>query len=761
MRLLRLVFKFPRSYILIVILFTLFFAYQIPDLIFQPDIKAMLPDSIPEKIALNELEDIFGGSEIIIVAAESENLLKKDNLNNLKELHNKFAEINGLDKVLSIFDAHFIVAEEDGFQVEELLSNIPQTEEEINTFKKRVLKNDLFKGKIVTTDFKTIAYILMLKKSSEVDDTSITITVENIINNFNNKEIKLIASGLPINRVYVKEYMQNDIKSFLPFGIILMILLLAVSFKSWAGVFLPLSVVIISIIWSIGTLALLKIEFVFIMVLMPVMLIAIANDYGIHIIARYFQELKQTPKFDKKALLFNVVKSLNAPVILTGVTTMIGFLSLLTHILPAAKHLGIIAAGAVCLALLLSLTFIPAALLLLDPPMSALDEKSGQLFNKMLSKWSNFFNKHAKPFVVIFLAIIVVVGFKMSSVIVDTNPTHYFDKKSDFRKATDYISKTFGGSTQLAIPVNGDIKSPEVLNKMKQVSEYLKQNELITDVISIVDQIEMMNQAFHGDDKNFKKIPESRDMIAQTLMLYSMTGDSSDLERYVDFNYENAQIIARINEMSSTAVYNLINDVDNYLNKNHDRKIFNNITGFGTILGVMVNIIVKGQMYSLILSLILVLIVTAIVFRSFLAGILCIVPLFTAIILVFGLMGIFGIELNLATAMLSSIMIGVGIDYTIHFLWHYKENLLITKNWEQAVTDTISTSGKGIIYNAMSVIIGFLVLMLSNFVPVYFFGFLVVFSIGMCLFGALAFLPAILVIFKPSYMLKGNRHADK
>jgi len=143
-----------------------------------------------------------------------------------------------------------------------------------------------------------------------------------------------------------------------------------------------------------------------------------------------------------------------------------------------------------------------------------------------------------------------------------------------------------------------------------------------------------------------------------------------------------------------------------------------------------------------------------VIFRSVIAGLLAIVPLFASIITVFGLMGYSGIELNIATAMLSSIMIGVGVDYTIHFLYRFRYEIQAGNTAHDAVIRTLTTSGKGIIYNALSVIIGFTVLMVSGFLPIYFFGFLIVFSISACLIGALTIMPALLVIIRPKFIFK-------
>ncbi len=352
------------------------------------------------------------------------------------------------------------------------------------------------------------------------------------------------------------------------------------------------------------------------------------------------------------------------------------------------------------------------------------------------------------------LVFLVIIGLKIPSIVVDTDPNHYYEKGNLFRINNEAVTEIFGGSTQLSVLVKGDIKDPKVLNAMLDLSAHLEQKPHISDVISIADMIARMNEAFHGGDSAFKVIPESRNLVAQYLLLYSMTGDSEDLERFVDYNYENAQILVRIDRISSADINNLLAEIDSFIKEHQDRSVFTDVTGFGAVMGVLLDIIVQGQILSLVISICLVFVVTSLVFRSIQGGLFTIIPLSVAIIFVFGLMGYLKIELSVATAILSSVMIGVGIDYTIHFLWHLRSALREDIELSEAIESTMCSSGKGIVFNAFSVIVGFSVLLVSAFLPIEFFGFLIVMSIGMCLFGALAVLPALVIIIRPGFLFK-------
>jgi predicted RND superfamily exporter protein len=253
-------------------------------------------------------------------------------------------------------------------------------------------------------------------------------------------------------------------------------------------------------------------------------------------------------------------------------------------------------------------------------------------------------------------------------------------------------------------------------------------------------------------------------VVAAYLELFSLQAGDEEMERLVDVwgdslhpdGYWNAQVVARLTGVSSATILKLIDDVQAYVDENFEEGKASEVSGPASIVGVLTDLIARGQLRSLAISIVLVFLVTSAVFRSFQAGVYNIIPLGGAVVMVFGLMSLLEIELNAATSMLTSILIGVGVDYTIHFLWHYRRYIRKGFSAEEAVEQTLTTSGKGIIFNALSVMVGFTVLMVSAFLPVYFFGFVIVFSIGLCLFGALAILPALIVWRKPKFIFENN-----
>ncbi|NLA39772.1 MAG: MMPL family transporter [Methanomicrobiales archaeon] len=288
---------------------------------------------------------------------------------------------------------------------------------------------------------------------------------------------------------------------------------------------------------------------------------------------------------------------------------------------------------------------------------------------------------------------------------------------------------------------------------MGKYEETLLQNADVGDVFSIVTAIREISRGLHEPgDALYDKIPPNREAVAQYLELYFMNGDPDDFEQLLDFEYRHAQMIIRINKADGFIIRNVVRDIERLT---QDDPTVTMLGGHALIISDMNLSIVNGQIKSLIFAFITVAILLMIAFKSISAGLFASLPLVLAELILFGIMGYFSVRLDSATAILSSIMIGVGIDYTTHFLWRYRTELQLGHKEEEAVRITLLGSGKGIVFNAWSVIVGFTALIFSAFRPIQYFGFLVIISISVCLIASLVLVPAMCLVWKPAFLKKG------
>jgi len=746
----------PLPIIIIFILITLFSLYNLQAIEFDTAIKSQIPESMPSRSRLEEIEGIFGGTEMIMLTVEAEDVLEAELLRKLKFVSDELAKLREVDQVNSPFTVNIIEGRNDELLIESAVNNIPVDEAEKESLRDRLQKSELVMGSVFARNFKAVNIAVIL--AEDFDDAEVMAKIDNILAEADAQfaaEENVLKTGLPIMRALNAEIMQHDMRLLMPFGLVIMLIFLFLCFKQLRGVFLPFIVVVMSIIFSLSLLPLLGWKFQLLTVILPVILIAVTNDYGIHIIAAY-QELAVGEKNSVQVSKNSVLK-LGAPVIAAGITTVVGLLSLSTHLIVPARELGVLAGAGITFALFASLLFIPAVLSLLkvktplqnyqsDSKNSKGSSKKG-IIAVILFKIAELVGRKAKMILFVSSLLVLFISAGIFMLNVDTNPISFYDKESDIVKATEIVNQNFGGANTISVVARGNITQSEMMQKISDLELKIKEIENVGEVSAVSKIIRTMNRELHNGQPEFEKIPADDFALSQYLLLFSMSGD---LDKMIDFKEENALITARIKTNSTEKIREVLKKIRNE-SKNYGEGNFPLIGGFGDLLSELVTAVVRGQIISLFLSIILVVVVVMLLFKSFTAGFYAAVPLVTALVSLFSLMGFLNIKLDMITTMLSSIMIGVGVDYTIHFLWRYREERR-NLDKKEAVIKTLTTSGRGITFNALSVIVGFSILFVSGFLPVKFFAFLVTVSIATCLVGALVILPALVLVFEPNFL---------
>lgn len=734
---------------------TLAFASQLPRAEIESDMKTMLPESMESRINTEKIDETFGGTDMLMVIIKTDDVLNPRALSRTQSISKQMKRIKGVDKVLSLFELKNIRGEGGAMIVEPAVRRIPKTDLQREKLRKEIMANDMVYGSVVSRDFSLTAVIALLK--TEVSDNDIISRINKLVEDNPGKEEVLIG-GLPNWRFHVAKSIQKDLQRFLPLGVFIMLVFLFICFRQLRGVLLPFLVVIMSILVSMGMIPLLGWKIHVITVILPVMLIAIANDYGIHMIARYQEYNVEGNSYTEKDLAKKIFQSLSRPVLLTGLTTIAGMLCLLGHIIVAARQLSILSASGIAFALAASLFFITSLVSLLPKAKPVIrgkqEGKKRPLLERLLRLFGRIVSRKPRLIIIVAFVLAVIISVGILFVVIDTDPRKYFPENHPLVVSADLINEKLGGAQNISIVFSGDIKDPRIMKKIDEWERDLEGFPEIGNTTSIARVIRQMSRALNDEgEEGYDQIPDSRNAVAQYLELYSMSGDPEDFEKMVDFPYENAMITARLNTSSTQRLNRVIERIKERVRHDEDVQM---IGGFGYILSELAHRIVRGQFLSLALAVIIVGILLMILFRSAVAGLISAIPLALSVMVLFGLMGFFRIELNIATAMLSSIMIGVGVDYTIHFLWRYRQERNAGLNPEEAAKKTLTTTGRGIVFNAFSVIIGFVVLLTSSFMPVRFFGFLVVVSILSCLIGALILIPSLCIVLRPKFLEPKN-----
>ena len=746
---------YPRTIIAGVIFITVILGWKLFSLELDPGVKSMLPRNHEIVQSMEKVDELFSGSDIIIIAVESDSLFSHATLTKLSAFQDSLESIDFIGNVTSIFTQKHILPEDGGFEIEPLLIEIPNDSVSLSELISK-LKQSGIVGNLVSNDFNKLCFIGQIISSFDYDEFEFRQRVFSLVNRFSQPE-NFYVSSLPITRATIIENMQRDLRVYTPIALGLGILLLMITFRSWTGVFLPFFVVGFSIIWTFGVMGWLNISVTFIGTLIPVMLIAIANNYGIHIISHYYEYTILDPEATRGKILRKTIRKLGVPIFLAGLTTMISFMSLLSHALPRVREMGLLISFGILVAFILSIFLIPSVLVLLPRPTYLTKTNGLTTINNILVSLGRGFTRYRIPTLIFLLTIGIWLSMGISKLKVDTNPDHYFPEDSRLRIANTKISEAFGGSTQMHILVEGDIYDPELLRNIEMLTDHIKDaHEIVTKSYSIVDVIKKMNAGFNGGDPTYEVIPDDRELISQYMFLYSITGDGDDFDLMLDDMEDPSftQVFLRLKEVQTITIAEIVEDTDQYILANFYDDAPMEITGGAALLGVLTRLVLQGQMVSLAYSIFIIFIIMTLVFRSITGGLLATLPMVASVAMMFGLMGYLDIPLNMTTSMLTGILVGVGVDYTVHFLWHLRDHIKYGDTLYEAIANTFLISGKGILFNGLSVIVGFSALLFSVFVPVQIFGILVMASISFCLFGALATLPALISLLNPKFLYR-------
>jgi len=459
--------------------------------------------------------------------------------------------------------------------------------------------------------------------------------------------------------------------------------------------------------------------------MMPVMLIAIGVADGIHLFSHLHLFIRKNPGAGKYEALADMIKGMWKPVVMTSVTTSVGFISLLTSEVYPIKYFGIFTAVGVMTAMLFSLVFIPAGLMIFGlPKVPPPRKRKNEQVHPIAENFTQAVLKYKPVSILATAAIIVLSLIGMQKVWINSSFLEKFEGDSDIVQTDQFINEHFGGTTNINLVLDAGedgkntFKKPDVLRLVNKMQKHVEDSlDIVGNSFGLTDFLRRMNKVMHADDEAYNTIPETNEMVAQYLLLYEMSGDPDDLNKVVDYDYAKANVTFQLKSDNTKAINSTLAIINSYSADFADHGIDVKYAGSGYTGLVFTDLIFEGQIKSLVLSLIIIVILLSFMFKSIRVGLIGSVPILVTAIIGFGVMGFLGIPLSTTTALLASIAIGIGIDYAVHFLQQYRVNAANTGDKLLTARKTMNHTGRAISFNAIVVIAGFLVLIFSVFPP--------------------------------------------
>lgn len=731
-RILKWIVRNPLLVITIIASITLFFAFQIPKLSFKTSIYDLVIENIPETIQYEKFKKLFGSDEIIRIVIKSGNVFDPANFRRIEGMAKKAGEIAGVKRTISLPGIKKAVDRAGNWDLEK--------------FGRMIAPIDLFRTNLISSDHNTTAITVVLEGNADKDAVIREIN-DKIINTSSNLPVYQI--GMPIVSQALASFTQEDFSRLPPITFILISIILLCLFRKFSCFLLPLTCVSLALTWTFGLMAWSGIPLSMVTMIVPVFLISVGTAYCLHINSEYLHKAGKTGTPARVAFL--TFSKIALPTALAALTTAIGLGSLLVSRITAITEFAIFACFGIFSIIFILFTFFPATLALIPLPRERTADtwKIGSFWGRILEKITRINLEHKKAALLIIGAIAVFCIIGIFRIRVETNPVGYFKANTPVNRNFHDIYKNLSGSFPINMVMASKRESyfenPDHINDIIRLKQFLETLPRIDKTVSFADYMKLVNYAMNGFEPRYYTIPEEAFEIRMLINNYTIMLGEDILKGFMSSDFSKANILLMTHISSSRDFLETRRKILSYVKNNFSRDLDWEVTGFGIVLSASSHHLTAGQIKSLSLTLIIVFGIMFILFLSLRGGLVAIVPNLFPIIINFGLMGWFGVELSVVTSLIASIAIGLTVDDTIHYLFRYnieyKKNL--DKKW--ALKETIRQVGRPIIYTTLTISVGLSILAFSSFKPTAMFGVMMVITMISALAADLILLPSLML----------------
>ena len=772
----RFVVSHPRLIIAVVFVLTIVFGFGLRrgmELDVSP--LSFVTQNSQERRDFAEARKHFGADDFLIIATVSDDAFAPDNLARLKTLHQQIEKVSGVGEVLSLVNvpcARSLPGDEGGVSLEKLIPNSLDDKARLEEARAAATTDRMFVGNLVSADSRTAALTVLLKPelpTARRHETTRRIYQLTRAAGFS----ETYFAGDPFSQVRGTESLQDDLKLLLPLTVALIVLLMWLCFRSMTAVLLPLATIGIGLVWLMGLMAYLGTHFTILVLMLPTVMLAIGCSYLIHVLnqigiadcelriadSQNEASLGQSNQ-DSVALaasqpavrspqsaIEDAMRFINLPVIVSALTIIAGFLSLTFTEIPAIRSTAIYSAIGAAFTMILSLTFIPAVLVILPKRATEFRVGLNGWLVRFLEDTGRWATSHQRLLYVLTIIIVVVSLVGMRRIKIDIDFFHFSKPGTESRVGLEEINRRLSGAVTFDIIIQGNasgaIEKPDVLERIAKLQAFAEtrkdpSGQGVDRSLSVADFIKHLNRAFNGNDPKHYSIPTDERVITD---LFS---DRDQLKGFLTEDGRIARVLVRSTLSGSQAMASVVREIEQQAKQLlPEFRVF--ATGTFVLLNRTSDQIGGEQVQSIGIALVTIFLMLAVLFRSLRVGLTALVPNLIPVVFFFGYMGWQGIKLNLTTSLVASIVLGLAVDNAVQFIMRFRRVQKADEPLREAIVESMRLSGRPIIYANIALAATFAVFAVSNFQPVSDFGLLSAVTIIGCLIEDLVLLPSRLI----------------
>lgn len=717
----------------------------------NPDARVFFSKDNPHLLALEQLENTYAKLEnlLFVLAPQDGEVFTRETLGAVEWLTEKSWQTPYSTRVDSISNFQHTIAQGDDLIVRDLIQNAAQfTDEDISMVREIALDRPALAGNLLSRESHVTAVeVLVIKPEKSLEEVpEIMIFARDLRQKFEAKypNIDLYLNGSVALNMAFAEVPLQELGKLLPLMFLLILVIIGISTRTIWGTIATFLVIVMSVFIALGASGWAGAVLVPSSEIAPIIILTLSVAHSVHILAS--MRLSMQDGMGKHDALVEALRINMSPVFITSITTTIGFLCMNFSDAPPFRLLGNIVATGVMVTFALSVTLLPALVSILPARVA----QANGIGSRAMDGLANFVVHYREKLFWVTGAAILLLALGISKIDLDDNFLKYFDSSVGIRVTSDFTEANLNGLQKLQYsvraPDEGGISDPEYLTKLEAFGRWFKSQPKVTHVAAVTEVFKRLNESMNGDNPEFYRLPEERDLAAQYLLLYEMSLPYGlDLNNVINVPKSASQLIVSVAEISSKEIRRLDERAQIWLSENMPEARAPG-TGlsvvFSHISGRNINSMLAGSLTALVvISLILVF-----ALRSLKMGLISLIPNLFPAAMAFGLWGYVHGNVGLAIAIVLAMTLGIVVDDTVHFLSKYlrarREHAM---DAVEATRYAFRTVGVALCITSVTLVIGFGALAISSFKVNSDMGLLSGVTIAFALVADFLFLPPLLM----------------
>ena len=705
----------------------------------------------PDWLKYRRFQKHFEGDEFVVIAFEEENIFEPRVLRKIKDLTEKLGELPHVSKVTSLTNVDDFRGGDGVLTISELVEQVPDDPVELERLRDRALRQPLYTGNVISSDGRTTGILVEVEPAPKGNNyqRKLTDLIYDLCERESEKgSYRFQIAGTTILLGLEDKASTDDAVLEFFLALALLIGVLYLTHHRWMLVIIPLTVVTITNIWIHGIIALCGSTYNMVFGVLPAMVMVLGIADAIHYMNEY--RLQRDRGADGLSAVRRTFCLVFVPCLFTSVTNSVGFGSMAVSHLRPVSEFGIYAGLAMLLAFVVNMVLISIWLGRLKRiPADIRPLRVRELLARLVEKTTTLTRRHVRVNIFIAFLVFLVSFTGIRKIEINTHEIKYFRKSHPIRVATEFIERTLTGTIPLEIMLSGPpdaFKEPATLSRIETMQSFLATLPQFQKTFSLVDYLKEINRVVHDEDPAHYRIPETREAVAQLLLLAE-----ENIEDYADVNdYSVARIHSRFNYVDTRQARRIQEDVNRKLSEIFASSgIEVEVTGSIPMYLNAERYILDSQIRGFSSALLVIFLIISILVRSLKLGLIAMVPNVIPIALTFGLMGWTHIYLDMGTVLIASIAIGLAVDDTIHLLSRFRISFQRRRNYEEALDETFQEVGVPVVITSVVLFFGFAILVVSTFMPVVYFGITAAITMLSAMIAELFVTPALIKLFKP------------